>query len=120
MAALPTIAIVDDDQAIREALCDFIKSCGYRCHLFASAEEFLAVTPAVDCMLVDVKMPGLSGIELQARLSGHPKRSPMIFITSCQDERLRRAAVAGGAFAYLEKPVDIDTLAICLEAALRG
>ncbi|KQV70211.1 response regulator [Rhizobium sp. Root1220] len=115
-----TIAIIDDDEAIREALDDLVHSCGYQSKLFASAEEFLSYDrrSAFDCMLVDVKMPGLSGIELQTELNKEPQRPPMIFMTSYRDERTRAAAMDGGAFAFLGKPVDIDTLLDCLASAL--
>jgi len=117
-----TIAIVDDDQAIREALDDLVQSCGYDSVLFASAEEYLAYDKreAVDCMLVDVKMPGLSGIELQAVLSKEQHKPPMIFMTSYRDDRTRAAAMDGGAFAFLGKPVDINKLLGFLELALRA
>ncbi|QFY64019.1 response regulator (plasmid) [Rhizobium grahamii] len=120
MAPVPTIAVVDDDQAIREAMDDLVKSCGYECRLFASAEEFLAFEPrsAIDCMLVDVKMPGLSGIELQAELNKRSDRPPMIFVTSYRDDRTRNNAMNGGAVAFLGKPVDIEKLIGCLESAL--
>lgn len=121
MSHIPTIAIVDDDQAIREALDDLIQSCGYESLLFASAEEYLAYNrrEAVDCMLVDVKMPGLSGIELQAVLNKEQSRPPMIFMTSYRDDRTRASAMDGGAFAFLGKPVDINKLLGFLESALR-
>lgn len=120
MSSVPIIAVVDDDQAIREAMDDFIMSFGYESRLFASAEEFLdAHTQAqIDCIVVDVKMPGLSGIELQSELNrrgGHP---PMIFVTSYADDRTRNAALSGGAFAFLRKPVNIGNLMECLESAL--
>jgi FixJ family two-component response regulator len=117
---VPTIAVIDDDQAIREAMDDLVKSCGYKCRLFASAEEFLAFEPRseINCMLVDVKMPGLSGVELQAELNKHSGRPPMIFVTSSRDERTRNTAINGGAFAFLGKPVNIEKLIGCLESAL--
>jgi FixJ family two-component response regulator len=115
-----TIAIVDDDQAIREALDDLVLSCGYQSRLFANAEEFLAYDERseIDCVLLDVSMPGLSGIDLQAELNKEPPRPPIIFMTSYCDDRTRSAAMDGGAFAFLGKPVDIKTLLSCLEAAL--
>ncbi len=121
MPHISTIAIVDDDQAIREALDDLVLSCGYRSLLFANAEEFLAYQDraAIDCMLLDVSMPGLSGIELQAELNKAPPRPPIIFMTSYRDERTRSAALDGGAFAVLGKPVDIKHLLACLESALQ-
>jgi len=99
---------------------DLVKSCGYDSRLFASAEEFLAFEPrsAIDCMLVDVKMPGLSGIELQAELNRLSQRPPMIFVTSYKDERTRKRAMNGGAFAFFGKPVDIEKLIGCLQSAL--
>ncbi|MDI7864510.1 response regulator [Rhizobiaceae bacterium n13] len=121
MSHTTTIAIVDDDQAIREALDDLVQSCGYDSVLFASAEEYLAYDKreAIDCMLVDVKMPGLSGIELQAVLNKEQHKPPMIFMTSYRDDRTRAAAMDGGAFAFLGKPVDINKLLGFLESALR-
>ncbi|SIQ58964.1 Response regulator receiver domain-containing protein [Rhizobium sp. RU35A] len=120
MPAVPTIAVIDDDQAIREAMDDLIMSFGYQCRLFASAEAFLTSgreTP-VDCILVDVKMPGLSGIELQNELNRRGPHPPMIFVTSYEDERTRQAALSGGALAFLRKPVTIDRLMTSLETAL--
>ena len=122
MSRTPVIAIVDDDQSIREALDDLILSCGYRSRLFASAEEYLADQDrsSIDCMLVDVKMPGLTGIELQAALNEQvAPKPPMIFMTSYSDRTTRAAALSGGAFAFLGKPVNFDQLVQCLEQALK-
>lgn len=120
MPPVPIIAVVDDDLAIREAMDDLIRSFGYECRVFSSAEEFLDFDPrsAIDCMVVDVKMPGLTGIELQAELNRRQSRPPMIFVTSYEDERTRNAALNGGALAVLRKPVDIGALIGCLETAL--
>lgn len=121
MSRKPVIAIVDDDQSIREALDDLVLSCGYQSRLFTSAETFLADgdRTLIDCMLVDVKMPGLSGIELQALLNMQAaSKPPMIFMTSYSDERTKAAAMDGGAFAFLGKPVDFGQLVLCLERAL--
>jgi FixJ family two-component response regulator len=117
---ISTIAIVDDDQAIREALEDLVQSCGYRSEVFTSAEHFLAFDnqAGIDCMLVDIKMVGLSGLELQAELNKMPRKPPMIFMTSYKDARTRNAAMDGGAFAIFGKPVNINQLIDCLERAL--
>ncbi|MBX4867172.1 MULTISPECIES: response regulator transcription factor [Rhizobium] len=122
MPFVPTIAVVDDDQAIREAMDDLIKNFGYNSCLFSSAEEFLDFEPRseIDCMLVDVKMPGLTGTELLAELNRQGDRPPMIFVTSYDDERTRKAALSGGAFAFLRKPVDVGALIACLEAVFDG
>lgn len=116
----PTIAVVDDDAAIREALDGLILSLGYRSRLFASAEEFLACADLaeIDCLIVDVKMPGLSGLELQERLNSAGDRPPTIFMTSYSDEATRSRAFAGGASNFLGKPVDDEILIRCLGAAL--
>jgi FixJ family two-component response regulator len=114
------IAVVDDDLAIREALDDLIKSLGYQSKLFESAEAFLAFKQrsTVDCMVVDVKMPGLNGIELQSRLNQDGDRPPMIFMTSYHDEYTRSAALDGGALAFLGKPVDLTKLIEFIDVAL--
>lgn len=122
MYKTPVIAIVDDDRSIREALDDLILSCGYQSRLFASAEEYLADhdRASIDCMLVDVKMPGLTGIELQAVLNKQDTlKPPMIFMTSYSDSITRAAAMSGGAFAFLGKPVNLNQLLQCLEQALK-
>lgn len=120
MPQTSTIAIVDDDEAIREALDDLVQSCGYNSQLFTSAEEFLSFEnqASIDCMLVDVKMPGLSGLELQDELNKSEHKPPIIFMTSYKDDRTRAAAMDGGAFAIFGKPVNIDQLIACLEEAL--
>ncbi|CUX64455.1 MULTISPECIES: response regulator transcription factor [Agrobacterium] len=119
MPPVPVIAVVDDDPAIREAMDDLIMSFGYECRLFASAEHFLESQQAgIDCIVVDVKMPGLSGIELQSELNRRGNHPPMIFVTSYEDERTRNAALSGGALAFLRKPVNIGNLIGCLESVL--
>ncbi|AMD57020.1 MULTISPECIES: response regulator transcription factor [Rhizobium/Agrobacterium group] len=120
MPPVPVIAVVDDDPAIREAMDDLIMSFGYQCRLFASAEQFLDAQQQadIDCIVVDVKMPGLSGIELQSELNRRGEHAPMIFVTSYEDDRTRNAALSGGALAFLRKPVNIGKLMGCLESVL--
>lgn len=122
MSRKPVIAIVDDDQSIREAFDDLMLSCGYQSRLFTSAEEYLGSPDrsSIDCVLVDVKMPGLTGIELQATLNEQDAlKPPMIFMTSYTDNKTRAAAMSGGAFAFLGKPVNFSQLLECLERALK-
>ncbi len=121
MSHPPVIAVIDDDHAIREALEDLLCSLGYRALPFASAEEFLGFPGrnAVDCMVVDVRMGGMTGLDLQARLNAEGQPSPMIFMTSYTDETTRSKAMAGGAHGFLEKPVDAEVLIGCLASALR-
>ena len=106
---------------LEKLLDDLLQSCGYQSRVFASAEAFLSEADrgTIDCMLVDVKMPGLSGIELQALLSDDPARLPMIFMTSCKDERTRSAVIDGGAFTFLAEPVDVTQFDLCARGSTR-
>jgi FixJ family two-component response regulator len=115
-----TIAVVDDDQTIRRALADLIHACGYESALFATAEGFLAYQGRanISCILVDVQMPGMGGIELQLRLNADPPKPPMIFMTSYADDKTRSAAMSGGAFAFLVKPAEIHRLTDFVRMAL--
>jgi FixJ family two-component response regulator len=121
LSSAPVIAVVDDDQAIREAMDDLILSYGYERLMFSSAEAFLdwERQDAVDCLIVDVKMPGLSGLQLQTELNRRGTHAPMIFVTSYGDDRTRAAALAGGAAAFFRKPVAIDALIACVETILK-
>lgn len=116
----PIIAVVDDDPSIREALDDLLQSLGYRSLLFVSAEDFLNRKPSdsIDCIVIDVRMPGLSGLELQDRLNLDGARPPTLFMTSDSDPVTRAKAFAGGAHDVLGKPVDDDVLVRCLDSAL--
>lgn len=122
MSSIPTVAIVDDDDAIRDALDGLIQSLGYHSARFASAEEFLASPDraGIDCMITDVHMPGLSGLELQDRLNAEGCKPPTIFMTSYHDESTRSRAMDGGAYCFLSKPVDDEVLIACLNAALKA
>ena len=114
------ISIVDDDASVREATRGLVRSLGYRAATFGSAEEFLTSERVHDtsCLISDVQMPGLSGLELQSHLiaEGHPM--PMIFITAFPEARLRTQALKAGAFGFLSKPFDEENLIACLDKAL--
>ncbi len=114
------IAIVDDDQSIREAMGDFLRSYGYESRSFSSAEDFLTYgeRPSIDCILLDVKMHGLSGLELQVILRSGKNPTPIIFMTSHQEDAIRKAAMEAGAHAFLGKPVDLKLLIGHLEKLL--
>ncbi|WP_246654715.1 response regulator transcription factor [Rhizobium laguerreae] len=113
----PVIAIVDDDLAIREAMEDLVRSYGYECLLFGSAEDFLDFQPRgdIDCIVVDVEMPGMNGLEMQEAINRHSPRPPTIFVTSYTDHLTKKNAIAGGASAFLGKPLNIDALMTSLE-----
>ena len=122
MRSAALISIVDDDEAIREATKGLIRSLGYQAATFASAEEFLQ-SDSVDntsCLIADVQMPGLSGIDLQRDLIARGVKMPTIFITAFPEEGMRLRALTAGAFGYLGKPFSEDSLLECLDSALRG
>jgi FixJ family two-component response regulator len=116
------ISIVDDDASVREATANLIRSLGFAAADFASAEDFLKSDRVDDtaCLIADVQLPGLSGIELQQQLRDDGNMIPVIFITAYPDERIRRSALAAGAIGFLSKPHDADTLMDCLKKALHG
>ena len=100
------VSVVDDDESVRESLPDLLNEFGYAVRTFSSALEFLA-SDAPDktwCLLLDITMPGMSGIELQAELKRQDKRIPIIFITATEDDTVRTRVVKLGAIACLRKP----------------
>ncbi|HJY30492.1 MAG TPA: response regulator [Pyrinomonadaceae bacterium] len=112
---------MDDDQSVREALDNLISSVGFEVKLFASAEDFLdSDTPSqTDCAILDVRLPGISGPELQQRLAAGGQSIPIIIITAQGDDKTQDEAVAAGAIAFLKKPVREEVLLAALESALK-
>ena len=121
-AKIPMISIVDDDRAVRAATRGLVRSLGYDVSTFASAEEFLTSERLHDtsCLITDLHMPGLSGIELQDRLIAQGRHLPIVFITAFPDERLRTRALEAGAICFLSKPYSDDRLIDCLDRALKS
>lgn len=116
----PLIAVVDDDHSVREALENLISSVGLEVKLFASAEKFLDSDAPLqtDCAIVDVCLPGISGLDLQRRLAADKQSIPVIIITAQGDDKAQDEAVAAGAIAFLKKPVKEEVLLAALESAL--
>jgi FixJ family two-component response regulator len=114
------IAIVDDDQSVQRALQDLIESEGLSTVCFGSAEEFLdsGTQDFAGCLIVDIRMPGLSGIELQAKLKADRCRVPIIFITAHGDAKMRIQAMRDGAVEFLTKPFDNAVLLETVHAAV--
>ena len=117
----PVIAIVDDDEAVREALFDLLQVEGLSSCIFNSAEAFLADAAAgdFDCLITDVRMPDVDGLELQRRLRAGGSSMPVIFITSLTDEATRARALRDGATAWFTKPASDGALLGTLRATLR-
>jgi FixJ family two-component response regulator len=116
-----TISIVDDDESVRAAMSSLVRSLSYDACEFASAEAFLASPRRDDtaCLIVDVQMPGMSGLDLQDALNAEQRPIPIIFITALPADRVRERAEAGGAVGFFAKPVDSQKIIFCLDAVLK-
>lgn len=114
------ISIVDDDESVREATKGLVRSLGYCVATFASAEDFLHSNQINDteCVISDVQMPGLSGVELQRQLIADGNRTPIIFITASHEERTCAKALKAGAIGVLSKPFNEDRLIEYIHTAL--
>jgi FixJ family two-component response regulator len=114
------VAIVDDDDLMRSALQGLLKSVGLPAQAFASAEDFLksGQQHQVGCLVADIRMPGMSGLELQAKLNADHCRIPTIFITAHGDEKMRMQALRAGAVEFMAKPFDDGALLESVRAAL--
>ena len=120
MSENPLIAVVDDDASMRGALRRLLRSVGFRAAAFASAEEFLQASQLQDtaCVIVDVRMPGMSGLELQQHLATIQCLVPLIFITAHGDEEARARALRAGAVEFLYKPFREEVLLRAIQSAL--
>jgi FixJ family two-component response regulator len=121
MANPPLILVVDDDESVRESLQSLLRSVGFAVKVFASAEEFLKASFSCDsdCLILDVRMPGMSGIELHRHLVASDCEVPVIFITAHgSDEGVRSRSLKDGAVGYLVKPFSEDALLNAVRTAL--
>ena len=116
------VAIVDDDELMRSALQGMLKSVGLPSQAFASAEEFLksGQQQQTACLIADIRMPGMSGLDLQAKLNAEHCRIPTIFITAHGDTKMRMQALRAGAVEFLAKPFDDEVLLESVRAALEN
>ena len=116
------VAIVDDDNSMRDALGGLLKAVGFPARAFASAEEFLksGQQHQTSCLIADIRMPGMSGLELQAQLNTERCRIPIIFITAHGDTKMRIQALRAGAVEFLSKPFDEEVLLESVRAALEN
>jgi FixJ family two-component response regulator len=113
------ISIVDDDEAVRESTKALVRSLGYSARTFASAEEFLdSDLDETSCLILDVQMKDLSGVDLLDHLIAEGRQKPVIFITAFPDERIRNHVLDAGAVGFLGKPFGDEKLARCLDTAL--
>jgi FixJ family two-component response regulator len=122
LSSLSAISVIDDDASVRAATNNLLRSHGYTVHTFASAEEFLRSAHVNDtsCVIADVQMPVLSGLDLLTLMRSQGHLVPFIFITAFPDESVRARALRAGAIAFLAKPFAAPTLIDCLTTALKG
>lgn len=122
VSQVPMITIIDDDESVRLATESLVRSLGLGASVFASAEDFL-MSPerhSTACVITDVQMPGMSGVDLQARLRTEGDQLPLIFITAFPEERIRNQVRAAGAVGFLAKPFEGDAMIQCIDEALRA
>ena len=116
------ISIIDDDELVRDAVQGLVRSLGYSATAFASAEDYLQSDSVGEsfCLITDVQMPGMGGVELQEFLIAEGNPTPIIFMTAFFDEKVRARVLKAGGCCYLKKPLDENVLVQCLEKALKS
>jgi FixJ family two-component response regulator len=120
----PLIAIVDDDESVCRAMKRLVRSLGMEANAFASGQEFIDLIETMpsfqpDCVVLDVQMPGMNGLEVQERLASSGNRLPVIFITAHDEAGVRDRALAAGAVAFLRKPFNDESFITTLHLALK-
>ena len=120
VSEVPLISIVDDDSLAREGICELVDSLGYKGITFETANHFLQSGQILEttCLITDLQMPGLNGLELQEALRSRGYRTPVILITAYPNEKHRTRALANGAVGFLSKPFNEQCLIECLNAAI--
>jgi FixJ family two-component response regulator len=120
VSQIPLLMCVEDDAAVREAIKGLLVALGFAAEVFSSAEEFIQSSrlSETSCLITDIQLRGMSGIELQHRLAALGHRIPTIVVTAFPDERIRAQALGAGAVCFLCKPIDMDELVKCIESAL--
>jgi FixJ family two-component response regulator len=118
----PLVAVVDDDESVRESLPDLLREFGFSARAFSSAEEFLRSDAArrSSCLVLDIAMPGMNGLDLQRELARRGLAIPIVFITAQKDEVVRARALAQGAAGFLHKPFSDSALLEALRSAMPG
>ena len=121
MSEVPLISIVDDDVLARDGIRELVESLGYKTTVFELAEHFLesGLIAETTCLITDLQMPGLNGLELQEALRSQGYQTPVILITAYPNEKHRKRALDNGAVGFLSKPFDDEALIECLTAAIR-
>lgn len=121
MSHTQMVSIVDDDPHAREGIKELVESLGYNVRAFVSAQDFLqsGAVAKTSCLITDLQMPGLNGLELQERLQAQGYQTPVILITAYPNENHRRRALSAGAIGFLSKPFEEQSLLECLTIAMK-
>jgi FixJ family two-component response regulator len=116
------IAVIDDDESYRAALMESLLSLGYASDGFASAEDYIRAIKgkAFDCVVTDIHMPGMSGLDLMKHLAAQGSTTPLVLITALSDSNIEARAAAAGAVCLLRKPFETHDLIKCIEGAVKG
>ena len=122
MPASILVSVVDDDESIRDSAKSLLRSAGYQVAVFESSEQFLAsdAISETGCLILDVRMPGMDGLELQRQLGISQTRVPIIFVTAHGNKTNRKLAIDGGAADFLQKPVAAGDFLAAIETVLKG
>ena len=121
MPPIPLVCIIDDDESVRESVGDLVQSLGYKTATFASAEEYLQSDHVENssCVITDVRMPGMDGLELQEKLKTCGAHIPIVFITAHYDASAREHAMEAGAVEFIQKPFNEEVLLKAVDSGLR-
>ena len=121
MTGTPLISVVDDDESVRDSTRTLLRSVGYKVATFESSELFLesSTLPDTECLILDVRMPGMNGLELQRRLNDSDSGVPIIFVTAHNDKANRQLAMDAGAYDFFQKPFSASDLLTAVQTALR-
>jgi FixJ family two-component response regulator len=117
----PLVSVIDDDESVRESMPDLLREFGFAAHAFSSAEEFLLASESIGetrCLILDIAMPGMTGLDLQCELKKRGHKIPIIFITAQKDEAVRERAFEQGAAEFLQKPFSDTALLEAMNTAL--
>ena len=119
---MANILLVDDDESIRDSVKSLLRSVGYQVAIFESAEQFLesGMLRGTGCLILDIRMPGMGGLELQRRLNTLQSWVPIVFLTGLHDKTDRQRAIEGGASDFLQKPVAANVLLGAVDVALKS
>ena len=115
---IPTVSIVEDDASVQKSLKRFIRLFGFECQVYESAESFMESIDTTDCLVSDIALPGMSGLELQKHMRSIRPNVPVLLMTASADKSIETRGVANGAAGFFRKPLDMDRMLECIQQVL--